>query len=88
MEDNMLDKKTEESAEDAAQDSELSAEDTAFILQALWKANALMKVSTYSADLDEDEVADMVDDHEKAVERLSRKLIGSARALKKASKKP
>ena len=90
MKDNMLDKnEAAENAEneDVAQDSELSVEDVAFILQSLWKANALMKVSAYSADLDEGQVADIVDDHEEAVKRLSRKLIGSARAMKKASRK-
>ena len=73
--------------EDAAQDSELSVEDTVFILQSLWKANALLKVSTYASDLDGDEVAGIVDDHEEAVKRLARVLIGSARAMKKASRK-
>jgi DNA-binding PucR family transcriptional regulator len=87
MKDNMLDKnEAAENAEDT-QDSELSVEDIAFILQSLWKANALMKVSAYSADLDEGQVADIVDDHEEAVKRLSRTLIGSARSLKKASRK-
>lgn len=87
MKDNMLDKnEAAENAEDT-QGGELSVEDTAFILRALWRANALMKVSAYSADLNEDQVADIVDDHEQAVEQLSRKLIGSARALKKASRK-
>ena len=62
------------SGEDA--DVTFTPEEIVDTLEALWKANALLKISgVKSDDLDQDEVDNIVDDHDKAVQRISVKLM-------------
>ena len=57
-------------------DVTFAPDEVAGILEALWKANALLKIAgVTSDDLDMNEVESIVDDHDKTVQQLSIKLM-------------
>jgi len=57
-------------------DVTFTPDEVAGILEALWKANALLKIAgVTSDDLDMNEVETIVDDHDKTVQQLSIKLM-------------